>query len=113
MKKKFFKKGWGMIFLLSIVLSSCNPVKENTIFTPKAEHVFLIGIDGWGAYSMNKAKVPNIRQLMRSGSYTLKKGQFFLLQALLIGHLCIWGLGRNCTDIVNGVLKFRICLQEF
>lgn len=73
MKKKFFKKGWGMIFLLSIVLSSCNPVKENTIFTPKAEHVFLIGIDGWGAYSMNKAKVPNIRQLMRSGSYTLKK----------------------------------------
>ena len=30
----------------------------------KAKHVVLIGIDGWGAYSVAKAKIPNIRQLM-------------------------------------------------
>lgn len=40
----------------------------------KAKHVLLIGIDGWGAYSVPKAHdIPNIRGLMDSGCYTLKK----------------------------------------
>lgn len=40
----------------------------------KAAHVLLIGIDGWGAYSVPKAHdIPNIRQLMADGCYTLKK----------------------------------------
>lgn len=39
----------------------------------KAKHVVLIGIDGWGSYSVEKAQIPNIRFLMDSGAYTLQK----------------------------------------
>ena len=38
---------------------------------PKAKHVVLIAIDGWGAYSVPKADIPNIGALMRQGCYTL------------------------------------------
>lgn len=40
---------------------------------PKAKHVVLIGLDGWGAYSIPKADIPNIKQLMQNGCYTLEK----------------------------------------
>ena len=39
----------------------------------KAKHVVLIGLDGWGAYSLPKADMPNVKKLMEDGSYTLKK----------------------------------------
>ena len=39
----------------------------------KAKHVILIGLDGWGAYSLPKADMPNVKKLMENGSYTLKK----------------------------------------
>lgn len=45
--------------------------KESTAW--KAEHVFFIGLDGWGSYSVNKAETPNIKELMEAGSYTLQK----------------------------------------
>ena len=41
---------------------------------PKAKHVLVIGIDGWGGYSLAKAHdIPNIRMLMQQGCYTAKK----------------------------------------
>ena len=40
----------------------------------KAQHVLLIGLDGWGSYSVPKAHdIPNIRSLMKGGCWTLKK----------------------------------------
>ena len=39
----------------------------------KAKHVVLIGLDGWGAYSVEKAEMPTVKKLMAAGSYTLKK----------------------------------------
>ena len=39
----------------------------------KAKHVVLIGLDGWGAYSLLKADMPNVKGLMENGAYTLKK----------------------------------------
>lgn len=39
----------------------------------KAKHVVLIGLDGWGAYSVQQADIPTIKQLMADGSYTLEK----------------------------------------
>lgn len=39
----------------------------------KAKHVVLIGLDGWGAYSLPKADMPNVKGLMENGAYTLKK----------------------------------------
>ncbi|WP_303227539.1 alkaline phosphatase [Parabacteroides goldsteinii] len=41
--------------------------------SPRAKHVILIGLDGWGAYSVSKAEMPNVKKLMDDGSYTLKK----------------------------------------
>ncbi len=38
----------------------------------RAEHVILIGLDGWGAYSVPKADMPNVKKLMNEGSYTLE-----------------------------------------
>ena len=40
---------------------------------PIAEHVILIGLDGWGAYSYDKADMPNIKNMAKDGCYTLKK----------------------------------------
>lgn len=39
---------------------------------PLAKHVILIGSDGFGAYAFKKAKVPNLRKMMKNGSYTLE-----------------------------------------
>ncbi|KAA6341190.1 2 3-bisphosphoglycerate-independent phosphoglycerate mutase [termite gut metagenome] len=38
-----------------------------------ARHVVFIGLDGWGAYSVEKVEMPNVKQLMAEGAYTLKK----------------------------------------
>lgn len=38
-----------------------------------ASHVVLIGLDGWGAYSLPKADMPTVKDLMNSGCYTLEK----------------------------------------
>ena len=39
---------------------------------PKAKHVLVIGIDGWGGYSLAKAHdIPNIRLLMQQGCWLL------------------------------------------
>lgn len=69
MMKQVFLFVW-----MSLLLAGCTaqPTEEPKSEW-KAKHVVLIGIDGWGAYSMDKAKVPNIRCLMDSGAYTLKK----------------------------------------
>lgn len=40
---------------------------------PKAQHVILVGFDGWGAYSFPKADMPNVKKLMADGCYTLDK----------------------------------------
>lgn len=39
----------------------------------KAKHVVLVALDGWGAYSVPKADIPNIKSLMENGCYTLKQ----------------------------------------
>lgn len=36
------------------------------------EHVVLIGLDGWGAYSVPKAEMPAVKSLMEAGSWTLE-----------------------------------------
>ena len=64
-----------LLVLASLMFVACSGNQSAGEQKPewKAKHVILIGIDGWGAYSMDKAKVPNIRFLMDSGAYTLKK----------------------------------------
>ncbi|WP_051227719.1 alkaline phosphatase [Gillisia sp. JM1] len=37
-----------------------------------AKHLILIGVDGFGGYAFEKAKISNIRKMMKNGSYSLK-----------------------------------------
>ena len=53
------------ILLLCCLISCTQQEKQSSEW--KAKHVILIGIDAWGAYSMNKANIPNIRSLMANG----------------------------------------------
>ena len=54
------------ILAVLLVITPCNA-------KGKAKHVVLIGLDGWGAYSVPKADIPTIKQLMGDGAYTLEK----------------------------------------
>ncbi|MGC3873227.1 alkaline phosphatase family protein [Halomonas sp. GXIMD04776] len=37
-----------------------------------AKHVILVGSDGFGAYAVPKADIPNLRKMMKEGAYSLK-----------------------------------------
>ncbi len=56
---------------LMLLLSVC--VVDASSRSRKAKHVVLIGLDGWGAYSLPKAEMPNVKSLMEKGSFTLSK----------------------------------------
>ena len=66
MNKKNFNR---MVALICLALIAVPSIGKKW----KAEHVFIIGLDGWGAYSVEKADMPNVKQLMNEGCYTLKK----------------------------------------
>lgn len=58
---------------LAALCSSCAGTPEEAAPAPKAKHVVYIGLDGWGAYSMEKADMPTVKGLMAKGCYTLQK----------------------------------------
>ena len=59
---------------MCLLVSSCaQQTQEKTGNKAIAKHVVLIGLDGWGAYSVPKAEMPTVKQLMADGSYTLEK----------------------------------------
>lgn len=51
---------------LSMLLSANLSAKQPS-------HIVFIGLDGWGAYSMPKADMPNVKALMDRGAWTMKK----------------------------------------
>lgn len=59
MRKLFF----ATLFLLPILLGAQ---------IRKIKHVVLIGCDGFGAYAVPEANIPNIKSLMQDGAWTLK-----------------------------------------
>lgn len=62
---------------LLFALASCVPDPLDIYFygdevpSPPLVHVFLIGIDGWGSYSLPKANMPTAKNMMDKGAYTL------------------------------------------
>ena len=57
--------------LATFALLFCFTFSCNAKGKDKAKHVVLIGLDGWGAYSLPKADMPNVKKLMvktRDGS---------------------------------------------
>lgn len=62
-----------VMILATIPLLCCTMFTCDAKNKPKAKHVILIGLDGWGAYSYSQADMPNVKQLTNEGAYTLKK----------------------------------------
>ena len=60
-------------FLLAVAVGLMSAFSAEAAKRSKAEHVIIVGLDGWGAYSVPKADMPNVTALMDAGCYTLKK----------------------------------------
>lgn len=73
----------------------------------KAKHVVFIGLDGWGAYSLPKADMPNVKKLMEDGAYTLKKRSALPSSSAINWASMFMERDRNFTDTPNGDLKHR------
>lgn len=56
------------LFTICILLLIGSPLFSQI---KKAKHVILIGCDGFGAYAVNDAKMPNLKKLMETGSWSL------------------------------------------
>lgn len=59
-----------LLLVLAVCFTTVGYAKEKGVKGVK--HVVLIGLDGWGAYSMPKADMPTVKTLMKDGSYTLE-----------------------------------------
>ena len=64
-------KVFSIMAIAALALAGCSP--REAVKTNRVGHVFLIGLDGWGAYSVGKSDMVNVKNLMENGSYTLKK----------------------------------------
>ena len=61
-------------FFSILALVAAFALTVNATSKARAGHVILIGLDGWGAYSVPKAHdIPNIQRAMHDGCYTLHK----------------------------------------
>lgn len=64
---------WSFTTLcLSFFLMGCGSDSKSKNSTPVAEHVVMIGLDGFGAYAYDKADMPNLKNLANQGSWTLR-----------------------------------------
>ncbi len=70
MKKILFLSCLSVLAWMGI---SCNSPQQQKL-QPMVKHVVMVGIDGWAAHDLAQAHdIPNIRNLMANGSYTLHK----------------------------------------
>ena len=58
----------AFIALLMALCLSCAKPKSHEV-----EHVFYIGMDGWGSYSVEQSDMQNIKKMMAEGAWTLEK----------------------------------------
>lgn len=56
-----------LVFAMCLACVICVQAKSG------AGHVVLVGLDGWGAYSMPRAEMPTVKALMDKGCYTMAK----------------------------------------
>lgn len=94
----------NILFILLGIFFAMNTYNISAA-SPRAKHVILIGLDGWGAYSVSKAEMPNVKKLMDDGSYTLKKRSVLPSSSAVNWLPCSWEPVRNFTDIPNGIQR--------
>lgn len=65
-------KKLNLVFLMVFMAAfSINSFAKKTL-VKGVKHVIVIALDGWGAYSVPKANMPNVKSLMEKGAYTLE-----------------------------------------
>lgn len=63
----------AITLLLSFILPFTGSGKSKKNPFPESVHVILIGFDGWGSHSFEKANMPILKEMKTQGSWTLKK----------------------------------------
>ena len=61
------------VFILAAAIVFSLSYAIRSYAAKKPAHVIVVGFDGWGAYSVPKAEMPNLSALMERGAWTLKK----------------------------------------
>lgn len=89
---------------LVILSLLCLTVYSSSFARWKASHVVFIGMDGWGAYSVPRATgIPNIRNLMLHGAYTLHKRSVYPT-ASAINWASMW---NGCPTEIHGYTEWN------
>ena len=57
----------SFLAILALCVSCAKPAAH------EVEHVFYIGLDGWGSYSVEQSDMQNIKKMMTEGAWTLEK----------------------------------------
>ena len=65
------RKGLLVLFAALLAAGACQAPKGNE--KDIADHVIIIGLDGWGTWSFEKGDTPFIKEKMKEGSWTLYK----------------------------------------
>lgn len=60
-----------MALVVLLLSTSCESNQKQTELKPIAEHVVMIGLDGFGAYAYQQAEMPNLKKLASQGAWTL------------------------------------------
>ena len=91
------------LFLTALVFGKVKGVK----------HVVLIGLDGWGAYSVPKAEMPNLKKLMEEGAYTLKKRSVLPSSSAVNWASMYMGAGPELHGYRMGFTSTGIAVADF
>lgn len=59
--------------IIVLTLAALSLLFSADISAKRPSHIVFIGLDGWGAYTMPKADMPNVKALMDRGAWMLKK----------------------------------------
>ena len=91
------------LYLLVVILISGIVVTEAARVKglKGVEHVILIGLDGWGAYSIPKADMPTVKSFMESGTYTLESRSVLPSSSAVNWASMVMGAGPEIHGFTN------------
>ncbi len=67
------KKGFVLLAAALLMAGACQSPKGSESTKDIADHVIIIGLDGWGTWSFEDGDTPFIKEKMKEGSWTLYK----------------------------------------
>ncbi|ULT22243.1 alkaline phosphatase family protein [Sphingobacterium sp. E70] len=77
----------------------------------KIKHVVLVGFDGFGAYALPKAEMPNLKKMMQDGTYSTHVRTVLPSSSAVNWASMLMGLGRQHMVIPNGIVRRLKSLQ--